>query len=84
MLNDALRLDGEAINQLFQTRVPCNRALSLHPTIQVADREDGFDPGQVVGILGILNGMFSQDGKARIMMRVDDNNQIEGFYEYNG
>lgn len=52
-LNHLLSLDREAIEKLVEIRVPCNEALTVHPTVQVQ-----LEPGQsLVGILGILNGL---------------------------
>lgn len=58
ILNEALALDPEAIRGLCCRRVPCNEALSLHPTIQVGRLGDEWE----VGLLGILNGLFGING----------------------
>jgi hypothetical protein len=52
VLNDALARDPESITELVNMRIPCNKALSDHPTIHttVIDREFR------VGVLGLLNG----------------------------
>ncbi len=57
LLNQATELDRAAISALLATRVPCNRELSDHPTIQSGATETGFE----VGILGVLNGIFGTD-----------------------
>ena len=62
ILNEMLALDPKATNTLVETRVPCNKALEEHHSIAVTeDRE--------VGLLGILNGIFGQDGHAFIGAR---------------
>jgi hypothetical protein len=53
-LNSLLKIDPEAISELFNNRVPCNKKLAYHPTVQVQMIED-FSR---VGIIGILNGFF--------------------------
>ena len=49
-LNEALKLDKQAVVDLIEIRVSCNEALSEHPTIQVTHENK-------VGLLGILNGI---------------------------
>jgi hypothetical protein len=52
-LNELVSLDNKAIEDLVNTRVPCNQALVNHPTCQVAvTNEQGR-----VGLLGLLNGL---------------------------
>lgn len=53
-LNDLIKTDKPALAALIANRVPCNRELAEHPTVQVAQQNDGFH----VGMLGILNGLF--------------------------
>jgi hypothetical protein len=61
-LNAVVAIDPYAIAELLCIRVPCNRALADHPSVQVAVGGDGcpityIAPGSFrVGILGILNG----------------------------
>ena len=54
-LNDMMLYDAEAMHKLCETRVPCNQALTDHPTVQVLDAQDGTPPK--VGMLGVLNGL---------------------------
>ena len=35
VLNEALKLDHDAVSKLVTAHVPCNEALANHPTIQV-------------------------------------------------
>lgn len=62
VLNEALAIDGSAIKALCEMRVPCNKELADHPTIQVMANKEGIE--FKVGFLGILNGLFgiSSDG----------------------
>ena len=73
-LNELVAIDREAVEKLIETRVPCNQALTDHPTVQVSCL-----PGQqhVVGMLGILNGLVGAkaDGWGYIM--ADFDNTIE-------
>jgi len=57
-LNELLKLDPDAVYQLIETRLPCNKALADHPTVQVHTKEDGT---YAVGLLGILNGFVGTD-----------------------
>lgn len=56
-INDLIELDRQAITALWLNRVPCNQALADHPTVQVGEENGQF----VVGLLGILNGLFGGD-----------------------
>lgn len=58
VLNRATESDKSAILALVNTRVFCNRKLADDPTIQVRDTLDGT---YLVGVLGILNGLFGVD-----------------------
>jgi hypothetical protein len=82
-LNAMLLLDHEAVEALVEHRVHCNKALSEHPTTQVA--------GENIGMLGILNGVvgtiptgprkgwgfitavFDDDGKLIRFIRTEEN-----------
>jgi len=64
-LNELVKTDAEALHKLIETRVPCNRAMADHPTIQVQaagkdnqDVKDSTEEQWTVGLLGILNGLF--------------------------
>lgn len=87
-LNEALTADPEAITKLFNTRVACNDTILNHETIQAGhgDPETGrvLDSGgvPVVGILGLLNGLFGiKRGWGRIAMNQDDSGKITEFLE---
>jgi len=55
-LNQLLKVDRDAIEELLETRVSCNQQLANHPTVQVlAELHDGVWQNHV-GLLGILNG----------------------------
>lgn len=53
LMNEALKLDPEAVTALIGSRVPCNEALADHPTIQTGMLECR----RLVGMLGFLNGL---------------------------
>jgi hypothetical protein len=65
VLNNAVESDPDAMHALVETRVPCNKSLAEHPTIQVATIEDTSirmgDAEYRVGIVGLLNGLFGVD-----------------------
>lgn len=53
-LNSLLIYDRQAIQNLINIRVFCNKELAEHPTIQTL-KEEGY---YYVGMVGILNGLF--------------------------
>ena len=75
VLNSAFKADPAAITSLFINRVPCNIALAEHPTIIVGDMH-----GYVVGLTGLLNGLFPlrPDGLGYIAAKYE-NNRFAGF-----
>ena len=50
-LNSLLEIDRDAVTALCEERVPCNRGLAKHPSVQVIG-----DLSAKVGMLGVLNG----------------------------
>ena len=56
LLNELLELDYDCCYKLMNNRVECNEKIINHPTIQVHHYKT--DDIAVVGILGILNGLF--------------------------
>ena len=74
-LNELVKLDRGAIARLIDRRVCCNDALAGHPTVQV-----GFSSvGPVVGLLGILNGLFGirEDSYGHITALLEEDVLIE-------
>lgn len=76
-LNSLVKIDQAAISNLFFSRVPCNKALADHPTVQVGNTPDqatDFD----LGPLGLINGFYGVYAKGEradwgaIAMDVDD------------
>lgn len=56
-LNELLKLDQTAMQNLLSNRVMCGRAIGEHPTVQVRQLSEAnvvYD----VGPLGVINGMF--------------------------
>lgn len=80
LLNEILEKDRSAIEGLVNTRVPCNKELADHPTVQVGHHfpTTTEPPATTVGLLGILNGIFGtyddgpQKGYGPITAVVDD------------
>lgn len=72
-LNSLVQLDQEAMQKLADTRVPCNKSLVDHPTVQTSNGH--------VGLLGIINGLFGTDdrGWGHICATFDGNNRLIGF-----
>ena len=60
ILNSMVEADPDAITALLEKRVPCNKALAHHPTVQMLGEYDieGDVVGGQVGLMGILNGLF--------------------------
>lgn len=56
-LNELVKIDAGALKMLIDHRVICNEELALHPTVQVRETDDCY----LVGMLGILNGLFGVD-----------------------
>lgn len=52
--NELIELDRPALAALVANRVPCNKALADHPTVQAGAQHGGF----YVGLIGIINGLF--------------------------
>lgn len=78
LLNELLEKDPVAITELFLgRRVQCNKAIADHPTVQVLQKDDSF----VMGVLGLLNGIFGVDheGFGYIVAHCDDG-IIKEFY----
>ncbi len=61
VLNDAFKTDPNAIDSLLCCRVPCNKAMLDHPTIQVLTKNQNGD-FPTVGLLGLLNAISAIDG----------------------
>lgn len=79
VLNELVALDREALGKLIETRVPCNQALTDHPTVQVF--KSAPEEPAVVGMLGILNGLagVDSDGWGFIAASFDDQGQLVKF-----
>lgn len=54
-MNECAERDPRAVIALVEARVPCNRSLAEHPTVQCGT--DTPDGPFTVGVLGILNGL---------------------------
>lgn len=67
-LNAAFAADPLAMRALLINVVPCNQALADHPTIQVAEYDEGF----TVGMLGVINGVLESLGMDRIASKWSD------------
>jgi hypothetical protein len=53
-----IEADAAAVRDLCAARVPCNKRLAGHPTIQVGGCAKCVDPETCsVGLLGVLNGL---------------------------
>ena len=75
-LNNLLEIDRGPIEQLVETRVPCNEALANHPNVPVLLLDDGQTK---IGLLGILNGIIAGASDGRILIGVYDENKLVKF-----
>lgn len=80
-LNEFNKTDSSALKKIFDNRVPCNKDMGDHPTIQCGQRKKRY----TVGMLGLLNGLFGiypdypKKGYGPITMSVGDSGEIVGF-----
>ena len=77
VLNEALKADSAAMNELMGRRVQCNAALADHPTIQV-----GYHDGTTVRPIGLINGILEPICGKVICMMQDEDDKIIGFGRY--
>lgn len=56
-LNDLLEVDREGITRLVNARVPCNERLAGDRYVTVLTGADGVS---TVGLLGVINGLFTR------------------------
>jgi len=73
LLNGLLETDREFIQNLINSRIPCNKDVADHPTIQVQGYKD-YPNVHTCGILGILNGLFGirENGFGPLCCELDD------------
>lgn len=71
LLNEMLKLDYNCTKKLIEYRVPCNKKIADHPTIQVTADEK-------LGIMGIINSLFGirDDFKGAICYEFESNRII--------
>jgi hypothetical protein len=77
VLNAVHRADPTVLPALIRYRVPCNEGVANHPTVQVRG-----DAGEaLVGLLGILNGIFGlmPNGSGFMAACYDDHGELTHF-----
>jgi len=63
ILNEILRLDRKGISKFCLTRTLINDEIVNHPTVQVhAYSQYEGDPNPSLGPIGLLNGLFGDNG----------------------
>jgi hypothetical protein len=67
LLNEALKIDPLAVDNIITNRVICNKAMTDHPTIQVSKT---FGERYTISVLGILNGL--SDGNQYLVAKYDN------------
>jgi len=76
-LNSMVAADRDALRALVAYRVSCNQALVHHPSVQIQVQDDHTN---LVGLLGILNGIFgSGDNGGPLEAVFDDGGTLIGF-----
>ena len=82
LLNEVLKLDEEAVTVLFRQKIPCNKRLLHHPTVQCR-AEHGKLSSYTISPLGIINGLFGIDknemGAIYREVDMDDNEKLIKF-----
>ncbi|SRR6266705_4167600 len=80
-LNSLIALDSQAISKLIDIRVPVNKEFLKHDTVQILQRGTEENPENVVGLLGILNGLcgVDEEGYGYIVAECDKYNNISRF-----
>jgi len=74
-LNEAFEADPYTIKLIVNNRYAANRALQVHPTIQVTNKG-------AVGFLGILNGLMETLGNDRVAAIYNEAGELDGFTSY--
>jgi hypothetical protein len=76
LLNEAVTLDADAIDKLVKYRVPVKTGFADHPSIVIMEGENNED---VLGILGLLNGMFQDEDGCIAAVWNTETNKLNGF-----
>jgi hypothetical protein len=79
LLNDAVRCDREAIQALLRATVPCNQALTDHPTIVVWGWDETPEKVNKVGLGGLLTAIAMIDGDKIESVWDDETLTLVGF-----
>jgi hypothetical protein len=77
-LNELVKVDVQAIDELIEKRVPCNQKMIDHPTVVCLEGK--------VGLLGVLNGILQPLIGHCIAAELDDNKgtKLLKFIKYKG
>ena len=77
-LNEAFKIDPKSVEMLFSFRVPCNKEMLDHPTVQVGTL--GNSDFYVYGIIGLLNGFCGANRNGWGYVGIDyDGDKMKGF-----
>lgn len=79
VLNRIHQADHHVLPALMRHRVPCNTAVADDPAVQVGPGPNRS--GWVIGLLGVLNGIFGadDDGWGYIVADWDGGSNLRGF-----
>lgn len=81
VLNEMLKANPRAVNDLMAHRVEVGKTVIEHPDVVVAVAESDKYTGRL-GVLGLLNGILKRAGARKVAMRVDEAGCIVGFCRY--
>ena len=86
-LNEAYAADSNAMHALICNRVPCNKNLADHPTIQVNVNKVTPEESFAVGMIGVINGIIERATGKRVAAKFSEpdsegQRQLIGFCEY--
>lgn len=82
VLNEIHAADPTVLPALIACRVPCNDIVADHPTVQVGPSREDPDGPNLVGLLGVLNGVFGimpNSGSGYIAAYYDDDGTLTHF-----
>jgi hypothetical protein len=81
VLNELLKANPRAVNDLLAHRVEVGKSVIDHPDVVVAVADSGKYTGRL-GLLGVINGILSRTGALRVAMQIDEAGCVVGFCRY--
>ena len=72
VLNEAVTADRQAVKDLLSHKVVCNQSMADHPDILVGTRTTEYGDENVLGTLGLLNGIIERVTGRRVAAVLTD------------